>query len=146
MCKASLQRSELFREICMIRCHQKDGWNPQYIGKQPYSELGIRNHPLIMLLLVELARETCEWLWIFILVRIIISFIQFDIIIHPQSSLVIVIFKSFKPRCEPWCWNIYLHNWAMFSVNVGLNIPARFVSGVVIESQSHIWFKPFKAT
>ena len=23
------------------------------------------------------------------------------------------------PRCEPWCWNIYLQNWAMFRVNVG---------------------------
>ena len=23
------------------------------------------------------------------------------------------------PRCEPWCWNIYLQNWVMFGVNVG---------------------------
>ena len=20
----------------------------------------------------------------------------------------------FNPRCEPWCWNIYLQNWAIF--------------------------------
>ena len=24
----------------------------------------------------------------------------------------------------PWCWNIYLHNWAIFGVNVGVHIPA----------------------
>jgi hypothetical protein len=25
--------------------------------------------------------------------------------------------KSIKiPRCEPWCWNIYLQNWVMFGV------------------------------
>ena len=23
-----------------------------------------------------------------------------------------------SPRCEPWCWNIYLHNWVIFGVNV----------------------------
>ena len=23
------------------------------------------------------------------------------------------------PRCEPWSWNIYLHNWVIFGVNVG---------------------------
>ena len=24
-----------------------------------------------------------------------------------------------NPRCNPWCWNIYLHKRAMFGVNVG---------------------------
>ena len=24
-----------------------------------------------------------------------------------------------NPRCEPWCWKIYLHNWASFEVDVG---------------------------
>ena len=23
------------------------------------------------------------------------------------------------PRCEPWCWNIYLQNWVICGVNVG---------------------------
>ena len=22
------------------------------------------------------------------------------------------------PRCEPWCWNIYLQSWVIFRVNV----------------------------
>ena len=26
-----------------------------------------------------------------------------------------------EPRCEPWCWNIDLHDWAIFRVKV--NIP-----------------------
>jgi hypothetical protein len=27
--------------------------------------------------------------------------------------------KYESPRCEPWCWNIYLQNWAIFGVYVG---------------------------
>ena len=25
----------------------------------------------------------------------------------------------YHPRCEPWCWNIYLQNWAIFRLHVG---------------------------
>ena len=24
-----------------------------------------------------------------------------------------------SPRCEPWCWNTHLHEWAIFGLNVG---------------------------
>ena len=24
--------------------------------------------------------------------------------------------RTGKPRCEPWCWNIYLHDWVIFRV------------------------------
>ena len=36
-------------------------------------------------------------------------------------QLVSVTMKHYNftiPRCEPWCWKIYLH-WAIFGVNVG---------------------------
>jgi len=26
--------------------------------------------------------------------------------------------KYESPRCEPWCWYIYLQNWLIFRVNV----------------------------
>jgi len=27
--------------------------------------------------------------------------------------------RTLGPRCELWCWNIYLQNWVIFRVNVG---------------------------
>ena len=29
-----------------------------------------------------------------------------------------------KPRCEPWCWKIYLQNWLIYRLEVFPNIPA----------------------
>ena len=44
----------------------------------------------------------------------------------------------FQPRCEPWCWYIYLHNWVIFRVNVGIHIPApwfaNFSNGALVRA------------
>ena len=39
------------------------------------------------------------------------------------SGITVYHLKFSPPRCNPWCWYIYLQNWVMFWVNVGIHIP-----------------------
>jgi hypothetical protein len=56
--------------------------------------------------------------------------------IHPLEKQQISLWRNAKVNCEPrngmiiqnpdapWCGNIYLQNWWIFVVNVGIHIPA----------------------
>ena len=37
----------------------------------------------------------------------------------PESKSRRCRMELMDPRCEPWCWNIYLHHWAILMLNVG---------------------------
>ena len=57
-----------------------------------------------------------------------------------------------QPRCEPWCWNIYLQNWAIFGVDVvkysiqsgwGPTVISWFINPEIIPiNYSYIYHKP----
>ena len=40
----------------------------------------------------------------------------------------------------PWYWNIYLQNWAIFGVNVGIHIPAPWFASGLGNLQMNHWF------
>ena len=48
--------------------------------------------------------------------------------------------KYESPRCEPWCWHIYLQNWAVFSWLVVWNIWIIFhsVGNVIIPADEQL--------
>ena len=70
-----------------------------------------------------------------IITMVFISSSYFNWIIHSINGILSVLItgiwghkciqssfglpSGIKPRCEPWCWNIYLQNWASLGVNVG---------------------------
>ena len=43
---------------------------------------------------------------------------------------------GFPDPDAPWCWYIYLHDWVIFGVNVGIHIPAPWVAYGRIASTS----------
>ena len=54
---------------------------------------------------------------------------------------------GFPDPDAPWCWYIYLHDWVIFGVNVGIHIPAPWVAYGRIASTSGtslmIFFSPW---
>ena len=45
-----------------------------------------------------------------------------------QKNIQLLGYPHWKPHflypiCEPWCWYIYLHDWVIYGVNVGIQIP-----------------------
>ena len=38
---------------------------------------------------------------------------------HGKLPISMAIFNSYVSLYAPWCWDIYLHDWVNFNVNVG---------------------------
>ena len=48
--------------------------------------------------------------------------------------------QEYYPRCQPWCWNIYLHHWVIFGVNVGKYSSTIEHLGIVVSTINHSYW------
>ena len=107
------------------RCHPsrsgaKISWS--HFCQERWRLSGIKNHlktqarwdPKHEYTCVCVCMYVCMYIYICTCIYIYAN-IYIYICIHTYQSFPCVN----NPRCEPWCWNIYLHNWVIFGVNVG---------------------------